>query len=54
MIPLEPDMTLQKALEVQPDLAKLSESDPQVNKLISLSQTLEGLNRHASTMLQVW
>jgi len=49
MIPLEPDMTLQKALEVQPDLAKLSESDPQVNKLISLSQTLEGLNRHAST-----
>lgn len=49
MIPLEPDMTLKKALEVQPDLAKLSESDPQVNKLISLSQTLEGLNRHAST-----
>jgi DNA polymerase-3 subunit alpha len=49
LIPFEPDMTLKKALEVQPDLAKLSESDPQIKKLISLSQTLEGLARHAST-----
>jgi DNA polymerase-3 subunit alpha len=49
MIPFEPDMTLKKALEVQPDLAGPSESDPQIKKLISLSQTLEGLARHAST-----
>lgn len=49
MIPLEPDITLERALEVQPDLARLSESDPQIEKLISLSRTLEGLNRHAST-----
>jgi DNA polymerase-3 subunit alpha len=49
MIPFEIDMTLKKALEVQPDLARLSESDPQIKRLISLSQTLEGLTRHAST-----
>ncbi|MGB2697414.1 MAG: DNA polymerase III subunit alpha, partial [Candidatus Zixiibacteriota bacterium] len=49
MIPFEPDMTLKKALDMQPDLAGLSESDPQIKRLISLSQTLEGLTRHAST-----
>jgi len=49
MIPFEPDMTLKRALEIQTDLARLSESDPQIKKLISLSQTLEGLTRHAST-----
>ncbi len=49
MIPFELDMTLKKALDVQPDLARLSESDPQIKRLILLSQTLEGLTRHAST-----
>jgi DNA polymerase-3 subunit alpha len=49
MIPFEPDMTLKRALDIQPDLVRLSESDPQIEKLISLSRTLEGLTRHAST-----
>lgn len=49
MIPFEMDMTLEKALQVQPELKKLAETNPQVEKLISNSQILEGLSRHAST-----
>ncbi len=49
MIPFEMDMTLEKALQVQPELKKLAETNPQVEKLISHSQILEGLSRHAST-----
>lgn len=49
MIPFEVDMTLEKALQVQPELKKLAETNPQVKKLISHSQILEGLSRHAST-----
>src|SRR3990172_5412244 len=49
MIPFEVDMTLEKALQVQPELKKLAETNPQVEKLISHSQILEGLSRHAST-----
>jgi len=36
-------------LEVQPELKKMVESNPAVEKLISYSQVLEGLSRHAST-----
>ena len=49
LIPAEVDMTLQRALEVQPELKKMVESNPAVEKLISYSQVLEGLSRHAST-----
>ncbi len=48
-IPWEPDMTLDKALELQSELAELSKSDPKIEKLIFYSKTLEGLSRHAST-----
>ena len=48
-IPFEPDMTLERALEVQPDLQRLAQTDLQIEKLISFSKTLEGLSRHAST-----
>jgi len=49
MIPFEVDMTLQKALKLKPELKELSDSDPQIKRLLSVSQNLEGLTRHAST-----
>ncbi len=49
MIPAAPEMTLDKALKQVPELQQLVKSDPQVAKVISLSRTLEGLTRHAST-----
>lgn len=49
MIPMEPDMTLERALELERDFKKLATEDPRIEKLISYSKTLEGLTRHAST-----
>jgi len=49
LIPAEVDMTLERALQVQPELKKLVESNPNIGKLISYSEVLEGLSRHAST-----
>jgi len=49
MIPLEPDMTLERAMELETEFKKLATEDPRIEKLISYSQTLEGLTRHAST-----
>lgn len=49
MIPAVPDMTLKKAMKQNPDLKQLVDSDVRVAKLMELSQTLEGLTRHAST-----
>ena len=49
MIPEELGMTLDKALTMRPDLAELSQKDSRINKLLSISKVLEGVNRHAST-----
>ena len=49
MIPNELKMTLDKALERSAELRDEVERDPQVAKLLEISQTLEGMNRHAST-----
>ena len=49
LIPAAPDMTLGKAIKQIAELQQLIESDKRVAKLINLSQTLEGLTRHAST-----
>ena len=49
LIPGALDMTISKALEAEPDLKKLYESDPVTTKLINVSKKLEGLSRHAST-----
>lgn len=49
LIPMEPKMTLQKALEVSPDLKTMYEADPQVHELIDTSLKVEGMPRHAST-----
>ena len=49
MIPRDLGMTIDKALEVNPELAGLYKSDEQIKKLIDMSLRLEGLPRHAST-----
>ncbi|MCK9905936.1 DNA polymerase III subunit alpha, partial [Frankia sp. Cpl3] len=49
MIPQSHSMTIEKALQLNPDLAKLREENKQVGKLIELATGLEGLPRHAST-----
>ena len=50
MIPNEPgaNMTLDKALEVNPELKAAYETEPQVRYLIEMSKRLEGLPRHTS------
>jgi DNA polymerase-3 subunit alpha len=45
----DPKMTLEKALKDEPRLAELAANDPQVARLLEIAQSLEGLNRHAST-----
>lgn len=49
MIPMTLDITLEKALEVEPQLKKLAKEDPQVAKLLETARRLEGFPRHAST-----
>ncbi|GAA4711997.1 DNA polymerase III subunit alpha [Brevibacillus fulvus] len=48
-IPQSGSMTIEKALQVNPELARLAEENKQVAQLLELSQGLEGLPRHAST-----
>ncbi|MCP4632300.1 MAG: DNA polymerase III subunit alpha [candidate division Zixibacteria bacterium] len=49
LIPAETDMTIEKALQREPELKKAYDEDSQIKKLLDYSQTLEGLLRHAST-----
>ncbi len=49
LVPMEPKMTLTKALSVSRELRERCESDPQVKELIETSLKLEGMPRHAST-----
>ncbi len=49
MVPFAVDMTLEKAMSLNPDLKDLYDKDVRVKKLLDLSMTLEGLARHAST-----
>jgi len=48
LIPDDPKMTIDKALEKEPDLRKLAEEE-NIGKLMDISRRLEGLARHAST-----
>lgn len=48
-IPFEIGMTIDKALEMNPELKMLYESDPDAKKLMDLSKAVEGMPRHAST-----
>ena len=49
MIPFDLKMTLDKALETNPDLKKAYDSDERVRELIDMAKALEGMPRHAST-----
>jgi DNA polymerase-3 subunit alpha len=49
MIPAELHITLDKAVEQNPDLKGLLNSDPRVRDLMDVAKRLEGLARHAST-----
>lgn len=49
MIPFELKMTIDKALDLNPDLRDKYETDINVKNLIDMSKTLEGMPRHAST-----
>ena len=49
MIPSQLDMTIDKAMVLNPDLKNAYENDEEVKKLIDTARKLEGMPRHAST-----
>lgn len=49
LVPGDLGMTIGKAIVQEPRLKERIDSDPQVANLIKISQSLEGLHRHAST-----
>ena len=48
MIPNELNITIDRALQINPELRKMYETDEQVKNLIDMSKRLEGLPRHTS------
>ena len=48
MIPMDPGITIDKAMKMNPELSALYNSDEQVKYLIDMSKRLEGLPRHTS------
>lgn len=48
-IPFMIGVTIEKALELNPNLRQLAESDRDAGRLITIAQKLEGMPRHAST-----
>jgi DNA polymerase-3 subunit alpha len=48
LVPATLDMTLDRALETEPELRKAYEQNEQTRKVIDISKKLEGLARHAS------
>ncbi len=48
-IPFALDMTLEKAVQISPQLHEMVNTDPAVAQLIETSMALEGMPRHAST-----
>jgi len=49
LIPNDFKITIDKALEMEPELKKKMEEDVKIRELIEISKKLEGLARHAST-----
>jgi len=49
LIPNQPGMTLERALEASPELRALCESNPRVDHLVKTALKVEGMPRHAST-----
>ena len=48
LVPDELGITLEKALELEPKIGELMETDPKIKQIVSISRRLEGLLRHAS------
>lgn len=48
LIPEEPKMTIDKALDMNPELKSMYQNDPDVAKVINVAKKLEGNKRHAS------
>lgn len=48
LIPSDLGITIDQALEKEPELKKIYDQDPVIHDLIEISRRLEGLNRHAS------
>ncbi|MDD4287999.1 MAG: DNA polymerase III subunit alpha [Atribacterota bacterium] len=49
LVPMDPKMTIEKALKLEPELKNIMANDANINKMIEISSKLEGLSRHAST-----
>ncbi|MDH4187953.1 MAG: DNA polymerase III subunit alpha, partial [Nitrospira sp.] len=49
LVPNQLNITLEQALDQEPKLRDLVESDTRVNELMGIARSLEGLARHAST-----
>lgn len=49
MIPQSPGMTIDKAMQLNPDIGKLCAENKQAGQLIEAAKGVEGLPRHAST-----
>lgn len=49
MIPTAPGITIDKALEINPELKNAYEGEERVKELIDIARTLEGLPRHSGT-----
>jgi DNA polymerase-3 subunit alpha len=49
LVPMEPHMTLEKALNSSADFKQRYDTDPQIYELINMARKLEGMPRNAST-----
>ncbi len=49
LVPAVLDITLEKAIEMEPRLKEAARSNPKIAELIALAKALEGITRHAST-----
>jgi DNA polymerase III subunit alpha len=49
MVPGGPNVSLEKAIEEEPELRRMEGGDPLHRKLLRIARSLEGLSRHAST-----
>jgi DNA polymerase-3 subunit alpha len=49
LVPAGPNVSLEKAIQEEPDLRKLEQGEERHRKLLRIARSLEGLSRHAST-----
>lgn len=49
LVPMEPSMTLDRALQLSPELKQRYDTDPQIHDLIDMARKVEGMPRNAST-----